>query len=148
MKLIFLVIILILGNVASACPNLVGTWKSSREMSMAYNEKFAHLELKQIELLNQILGHLRVSYTENSAHEYGVPNLKIKIGNKKSDFEIEDSSYQYKILSCSDTEITINYEHPYLGEITETFNFVNADIYWASSEMLPSSREYFIRESK
>jgi hypothetical protein len=122
-------IILILGNVASACPNLVGYWKSSKEISMVYNEKYANLESKQKELLSQILGHLRLTYTEKEVHEHGVPSLKIKIGNKESNFEIEDSSYQYKILSCSDTEITINYEHPYLGEITETFNFVNADIY-------------------
>ena len=148
MRILAAVATLIVSSYALSCPDLLGTWRSSKEMSMEYNEKFAHLEPNQKELLVQILGRMIVTYTDNKVHEHGLPSSRVTIGGKEYDFAFEDLSYSYKVLSCDKATITAEFEHPHSGPVKETAYFIDENTYWISSEILPSTREYFIRVSK
>lgn len=147
MRIFVALVVLSISQAAMCCPDLIGTWKSSKEMSMEYNEKYAQLEPRQKELLVQILGHMKVTYTEKNAHEHGQEPIKVKVAGKDSDFTFEDLSYPYTVLSCDQDALKVEYEHPYSGVTQETIHFVGKNTYWLSPEMLPSTREYFVRVS-
>lgn len=112
---------------------------------MDYNNKYALPAPIQAELLNQILGHMKVTYTKTDMHEHGSPPLKVKINDEEHDFTLEDLTYPYKVLSCDKDSAEIQYQHPHAGTTNVTINFVNQNSYWVSPEMLPLTREYFVR---
>lgn len=148
MRVLSSLLALFLSNNVLSCPALVGTWQSSKETSMNYNNRYAQLKTKQAELLNQMLGYMKVTYNGTEAHEHGLPPIKVKIGNEESDFTFEESVYPYKVLLCDDKSAKIQYKHPHAGVTKVTVNFLDKNTYWLSSEMLPSSREYFVRVSQ
>ena len=146
MKYLSLILVFIFAQSAWSCPPLTGKWKSSLHMSMEYNKKHAELEPRQMEFLNQILGHMEISYTENQIHEHELPTLKVISDAREHDFVFEDLKYSYNLISCSDQTIKLSFTHPYTGEEEIELTFLNDDIYWVSPEMMmPRSREYFYR---
>lgn len=130
---------------AVSCPTLMGTWKSSKELSMDYNEKYANLDNKQHAFLDQIFGHAKFTYAERHIHQHSSPMIHVLIDGQRSDFHFDDLNYPYKILSCSETSAKIKSNHPHSGPTIAILNFVDEDTYWVSPETLPSTREYFIR---
>jgi hypothetical protein len=146
MKTLCVAAIFLLCNQAVACPNILGTWQSSKELSEKYNQKNAQLSQAMTELLKQILGILKLTYTESAVHEHGAPTIKVTIKGKQSDFYFEDLNYKYEVLSCTNDSITLKSYYPYIGEpLVTTINFVNENLYWETPQHLPKSREYFIR---
>lgn len=136
---------LVMSHSAISCPKILGTWKSSKELSMDYNEKYAHLEPRQQELLIQILGRLIITYSENQVREHGQSPIKVTLDEKVSNFTYENLSYTYKVLSCNKTSVTVRFDHPFAGAKTNRVSFVDKDTYWVSPDILPSAREYFVR---
>jgi hypothetical protein len=136
---------LLFGNNALCCESLLGNWRSSKEMSMAYNNQHANLKPVQTELLNQILGHMKITYTKTEMREHASPPIRVKINNKEHDFTFEDLIYPYKVLSCDKNSARIKYKDPYAGTLEATINFVDQNTYWVSPEVMPSTREYFLR---
>jgi len=128
-----------------SCPQLLGTWRSSKALSMDYNEKFAQLAPKQKELLVQILGLMTLTVTDKAVREHGQPSMKVTVGGKESDFVFEELSYPYRVLSCDSSSAEVVSQHPYAGAMQYTIHFVDKDTYWVSSGKLPSSREFFVR---
>lgn len=131
--------------VVLACPQLLGTWRSSKALSMAYNEQFAQLGPKQKELLVQILGRMTVTVTEKTVREHGQQAMKVTVGGKESDFAFEELSYPYHVLSCDPSSAEVVSQHPYVGAMQQTVHFVDKDTYWLSPQVLASTREYFVR---
>lgn len=147
MKLLRTLLALFVSQQAIACPDIFGTWKSSKELSMDYNDKLGGATQPQTELLEQILGILKLTYSDASIHDHGAPTIKVTINGKQYDFVFEDLEYKYEVLSCTDTSIKIRQHHPYGGPMTSTLNFINRNVYWVSPQLLPKTREYFIRVS-
>jgi hypothetical protein len=136
---------LLLSNNALCCEPLLGTWQSSKEMSMAYNNQHALLKPVQTEFLNQILGHMKITYTTTEMHEHGLPPIQVKLNGEIHDFTFEESTYPYKVLTCEKDSARIEYEHPYAGAVNAKVNFVDQNTYWISPDIMPSTREYFLR---
>lgn len=126
------------------CPNLQGTWQSSKEMSMAYNNQQASLEQRQVDFLNQVLGIMKLTYTEDTVHEHGQPPVAVTINGKTNDFHFDEMSCRYEVLSCTRSTVTIRYHHP-AGAVTQVLNFDSEDVYWLSPDILPTTREHFVR---
>ncbi|MBX9901648.1 MAG: hypothetical protein K2Y28_12770 [Burkholderiaceae bacterium] len=148
MKLLHALLALFISQQAIACPDIYGTWQSSKELSMDYNNKLIGATQPQTELLEQILGILKLTYADTSIHDHGAPTLKVTVNGKQYDFVFEDLEYKYEILSCTETSIKIRPHYPYGGSMTRTLNFINRNIYWVSPEHLPKTREYFVRVSE
>jgi hypothetical protein len=147
MKLLRTLLALFVSQQAIACPDIHGTWQSSKELSMDYNNKSGRATQPQIEFLEQVLGILKLSYSDTSIHSHGAPTLKVIINGKQSDFVFEDLEYKYEVLGCTDTSIKIRQHYPYGGPMTSILNFVDRNTYWVAPEHLPKTREYFIRVS-
>jgi hypothetical protein len=145
MKFIYLILALLVGNNAVACESMLGTWQSSKKMSMEYNKDKAGLLPAQIELLDQILGVLKLTYTQTHIHEHGAEPLKVTVNKKQYDFYFEEIEYPYEVLYCGKNSITISQQHPHAGAGKLKLHLINDDVYWVSPDNLPNSREYFIR---
>ena len=96
-------------------------------------------------MLGQILGNLKITYSETSIHEHGAKTVDVTLNNERHDFHFEDLRYAYQTLSCRNNSIKIAQEHPHAGKIKQRFNFIDENTYWVSPDNLPNSREYFIR---
>ncbi|GAA4356698.1 hypothetical protein [Kangiella marina] len=149
MKPLFITVIFLLASSAAvSCPNVNGTWKSSKVLSMAYNKRHADLEPAQEELLNQILGNMEISITNNKIIEHELPTIQVELNGKVHDFEYQYNEYSYKTIKCDENSVTIESNHPQMGKRKSTANFINKDTYWVSPEFMTNTREYFIRINK
>lgn len=127
-----------------SCQDIQGTWQSSKTMSMAYNNQHANLEQRQTDFLDQVLGIMKLTYTENEVQEHGQPPIAVTINGKTNDFHFDEMSSRYEVLSCTRNTVTVRYHHP-TGAVTQVLNFDSEDVYWLTPDILPTSREYFIR---
>ncbi|MDB6061111.1 MAG: hypothetical protein JWM78_1214 [Verrucomicrobiaceae bacterium] len=75
-----------LGQQAVACPSLLGTWQSSKEQSMEYNKGFGRATEPQIELFEQIIGVLKLTYTDTLIHYHAAKSIMVTVNGKQSDF--------------------------------------------------------------
>ena len=143
MKFLTLIFLFAFSSSAICCPNILGTWKSSQEKSMNYNNH-AGLEKKQLDLLNQILGYTTINYTETIKKHHKLPSVKFFLNDKEHNLTFEEMSFSYKLKSCDEHSIIIQFEDA--EELK--FVFVNPDTYWVSpKEVLSKSREYYVRIS-
>lgn len=148
MKLLITLFLNLFAYNVVACPSIIGTWKSSKELSMKYNLANAELESKQIEFLSQTLGILTQTFSETEIHSHGAPTINISINGKSYNFEFEDIRYKYEILSCAESTLEAKAYFPYGNPIVNQMVFENSNTFWVSPEQLPKSREYFIRVQK
>ena len=131
----------------AACPSLIGTWQSSREMSSNYNREHAKITDTQFEFIEQIIGTLRLTYSETSIHEHGAEPLKITIKSEPHEFFFEDSTHKYEVLNRKKDSIKIKQYYPHGKPFKTKVNFINENTYWVEPDNLPTSREYFTRVS-
>ncbi len=132
-------------NSFSFCDQLYGKWQSSKELSMAYNYKSKSLTNQQIQLLEQILGHLTVVISPKVSHQLASENITVKVDDKETNFNFDEQFYNYDIVSCTPKKVKIKYLPIDSKPTVRQLNFVNKNTYWFSSPFLPNSREYFIR---
>jgi len=114
---------------------------------MEYNNQFAKLENTQSELLDQILGYTKITYTKTDKKHHGLPAVEVTLDGNKHDFEFLEFVYPYKQISCDDKFVVIEHKDEELGDIKLVLNFENSNTYWLSPEILPNSREYLVRVS-
>lgn len=145
MKILITLLIYFFAYRAAACPNFIGTWQSSNELSMNYNFKHANLDKVKIEFLSQTLGILKQTYSESEIHSHGAPSIKLAINGKSYDFHFEDLHYKYEVVSCTSITVKLKQYYPYGEPFLSQMVFENENTFWVSPEQLPKSREYFIR---
>jgi len=145
MKLLTALAGILFGANATACPKIIGTWQSSKEMSMEYNIKSADLTPTQIEFLNQALGILKITYSQETIINHGAPAIEMVIGNKKCPFEFQEENFKYEIISCTASIVKIKHYYPHTAPEKIKINFIGENTYWVSPSNLPKSREYFTR---
>ncbi|MCU7878168.1 MAG: hypothetical protein KZQ84_15460 [Candidatus Thiodiazotropha sp. (ex Lucinoma borealis)] len=130
-----------------ACPDIVGTWRSSKELSIEYNTKLLELEPHTIKFMNDVYGILTITYTKTSIRMHEAPTKKISIKGKEHDFVFEEMSSSYEQVSCTEESVTILSNSPYsTGE--ETMTFVDLNTFWVSTMPGSDKREYFKRVPK
>jgi len=143
-KLFLLFLFLMFSNQSLACPSLVGTWQSSKDLSMEYNLKYAGFNEKIIKIKEQIYGILKLTYTNESIHAHGAPTQKITVEGKVFEIKFEDLTFDYQVLNCSNDMVTTKEFYPYGEPLVESKYFIDDDTYWVSPEG-KKEREYFVR---
>lgn len=144
-RVILIFVLCFLSYGADACPNLIGTWQSSKVLSMNFNLKHANLNLNQIDFLSQTLGILKQTYSELEIHNHGAPFIKLVLNGKSFDFHFEDLHYKYEVVSCTSIAVKLKQYYPYGDPINTQIVFESKNTFWISPEQLPKSREYFVR---
>ncbi len=147
MKLLTALVGILFGANATACPQILGTWQSSKEMSMAYNSKSADLTITQIQFLNQALGILKITYSQETIINHGAPAIEMTINDKKYPFEFQEEKFKYEIISCATSTVKIKHYYPHTAPEKIKINFISENNYWVIPSNLPKSREYFTRVS-
>lgn len=127
-----------------ACPNIVGTWQSSKELSIDYNTKYLDIEPHTVKFMNDVYGVLKVTYTESTMRMHGAPTRKIEIKGKEYDFVYEEMTSSYEVVSCDNNSVTILTDSPYsTGE--DTIHFIDENTVWVPAMPGSDRREYFKR---
>ncbi len=145
MKLLTALAGILFGANATACSQIIGTWQSSKEMSMEYNITSADLTPTQIEFLNQALGILKITYSQETIINHGAPAIEMVIAGKKYPFEFQEEKFKYEIISCTANVVKIKHHYPHTAPEKIKINFIDENTYWVSPSNLPNSREYFTR---
>ena len=136
---------------ASASPSLIGTWTSSRELSMAFARDHARLEPRTEKFLNQMMGRLTVRFDADRI-AYDLPDWDVEVegvGHRMVGFR---EAHPYKILFVNDTSVVVQGAQPVTGkQVVTVYNFVDDNTMWiycgSPDKGLPDMniREYFVR---
>src|SRR5687767_8336958 len=129
MKRIVISFLLVFPISALCCPSYIGKWKSSREMTMEFNNKFSAAEPKNSELLPQITGTATIEFTKKKLIFTDIPSRKIVIHGKESEWAGTNEAVSYMLLGCTDSTIAIKYSL-YNTEFISQLYFQDANTYW------------------
>lgn len=127
-----------LSTEALCCPKIIGTWKSSLDLSLKYNTENLDLEPRTIEFMKQAYGVLTLTYGEEMVRSHGAPTKKIMVSGKEYDFVYEEMKYPYEVLSCTEDTLTIKEDNPHM-ESTEVKHFIDSNTYWVPA--MPESEK-------
>lgn len=137
-----------------ACSNLLGTWQSSKALSMAHLNKQETIAPKTIAFHEQILGILTITYHANHVRLHPHPTITVTVEGDTFEWPFIEETFPYRLVSqtpkasddCGAATIEMDYPEGYLVSTgSTTINFVDADTFWATSNAFPDSREYFVR---
>jgi len=135
---------------ANADPVLIGKWKSDAELSMKFNRERAVMEEKTGHFLDQLLGHLTITFASNNA-TYDMPDLEVTSSAGKTShmtgFQEKDP---YEFLASTASQIAIRTVEPVTGSPQiVVYNFEDANTMWIymGGGHFPAMnmREYFVR---
>lgn len=150
-RMTLVVALISFASVSIAEPNLVGQWKSDADLTMRFNSSRSKLEPKTELFLSQIMGHLTLTFTEDTI-AFDMPNVDTQTAEgKKSQLVGFRETHPYRVLGATADSIAVQSVEPVTGKDTITvYNFVGPDTMWVYSggtENVPSShlREYFVR---
>ena len=134
------------------CPRLDGTWKSDRDLTMAYLDGYVKLGERQREGVNQLMGRLVVTFDGRTSTSV-IPAWTIEVGGEKREMHAFQDVATYETLHCNDKAVVTRSRKSIYGrEQVTIFNFDRPDEMWvyvggADSELPDSSfREYFRRQ--
>lgn len=130
------------------CPELEGRWKSSKDKTMEFTQKWVNLEPKRLEFYSQIFGVQQIEYLEGKFIIDEIPRYKITIEGEEYDWGGEKEIVDYELLGCTSNQISIKF-NLYNMEWIEVLNFINENMYWiyTGSQNMENghTREYFER---
>ena len=136
---------------AHADDRLLGTWKSDRIESMRFSAENALLEPRQTKFLNQILGHLELSFDGQKSRSY-MPDIEIESKGKPTTFFGEDATYGYRVLGSDLDSVSIFVEKKQGRDRIMHLHFVDDNTFWIYTEESSyelrelNTREYFHRK--
>lgn len=145
MKLLLHIVVwffIISANSAFAAPNLIGTWKSNKELSIQSFNFDPSIKPESKELFRSLFGQLEITYTSDQA-------ISVWPTNEESEGWRHVSTYRV-MLSTKD-KVMIKWENAGNGEeLSATLTFVTPDRFWMELPRAPkfNGREYFDRISK
>jgi hypothetical protein len=146
-----LVILAFVPSFVRADDRLFGTWKSNESESMKFNAAHAVLEQRQTIFLNQILGHLEMTFDGKTFRSY-MPDIPIKSSGKSTVFYGTDKSYDYHVLGGDIDSVSILVEKELGRDRILHIHFVGESTFWIYSEESSyemrdlNIREYFHRQ--
>jgi hypothetical protein len=137
---------------ALACPHdLRGTWKSDRELSLAFARDNARLQPKTEAFLASLYGHMTLTFGRRELH-VAMPDIEVPVSGESKPFAGFEHRAPYKVLFCNSTTVAWSSTVPFAREPKATTAlFLDANTFWVYSgttdPKVPDlhSREYFRR---
>ncbi|NLR74240.1 hypothetical protein [Leeia aquatica] len=131
-------------------PQLLGRWKSDRQRTMDFARKHALLEAKTVRFLEQLMGHLVLTFKPGMVTS-DMPAIEVlSASGKHSRFTAYTNHDAYTVLGKTDTQIALSSIDPYTKRPFITiYNFESKDVMWVytANPLMPDLhlREYFVR---
>jgi hypothetical protein len=129
---------------------LIGTWKSDHAQSMHFDRTHSVLEAKQLAFLDQVLGHLVMTFKDEKVR-YQMPDVPIVINGKAYLLKGSDDTYEYRVLGADEDSIAIFVVNQFGRDRILHLHFTSQDTFWIYSEESDlklreiNVREYFRR---
>ncbi|CAA6678053.1 MULTISPECIES: hypothetical protein [unclassified Lentimonas] len=129
-------------NLISGAPSLIGTWKSSKELTLKATRLDSSVEEDLKERFENLFGRMTITYTKAQS-----------IARMEADEGIEEweSITDYRIVAETKDKLSIKWIDENEEVMTATLHFVNQDQYWIElpkAEGKICGKEYFIRQPK
>ena len=128
-----------------ACESLLGTWKSVKDKSIAYNLKYHSPTEAQLDFYKNTLGILTYTYTESEVKQHQFQTVKFIINDKVFETGFDERSYPYEVVSCSKVQVEKSFKGILGEDVVSVIQFEKKDLYYMSSGDPESYREYFER---
>ncbi|WP_182688920.1 hypothetical protein [Marilutibacter spongiae] len=149
MKLLFALALglLPLGQ-ACACGNeLAGTWRSDKDMSMAFARENSRIQPKTEAFLDALFGHMTLTFSSSELH-IAMPDIEVPVSGQIRPFAGFDERKSYKVLLCNDSMVVWSARRPFDQDIdATTFNFVDRDTVWVyAGSTVPGMPDLHVRE--
>ncbi|MBK8583471.1 MAG: hypothetical protein IPL86_17170 [Flavobacteriales bacterium] len=136
---------------SAAAPELVGKWKSDRELSIAFIHDHVKLQPKTEKFIEDIMGRLTLTFTKTKLISL-LSDFDVVIEGKTHRMEGFMSSSPYTVVYSSENVVAVSAVEPVTNKATVTiYSFVDQNTFWVytggSDKALPDShyREYFRR---
>lgn len=97
-------------TVGYCCPSLEGTWSSSIEQFMNFNERWANVDEKAWSFMVQTQGHENITFKNNKEMIIVTPDFEINLGGKKIKVPAKEERININVLGCTDSNIVLKYE--------------------------------------
>jgi hypothetical protein len=86
---------------ANACNNdLAGTWKSDKDMSMAFLRENSKVRPEAEAFLDVLLGHFTLTFSDGELHEV-LPDIDVPVSGEIKRFTGSDDRKAYDVLFCN-----------------------------------------------
>jgi hypothetical protein len=135
-----------------ACPQFLGQWRSSAELSSAFNDRHAVIESRAKELRDQIVGRSTVTYAADRVILETPGVDRVTIGGETFPWDGSPMLGTYERLGCTKDAVALKITYADAESIL-VLNFEGPDRYWVY-EGTPTgtdnqhTREYFLREAE
>ena len=141
---------IVIPSSVAACPDYIGKWRSSRQLTMEFNNRLSSAEPKVRELLPQITGTVAVEFTDREMKFTDVPSRKIVIHGKESEWTGLNETVDYDLLGCTESVVVIRFSL-YGAEMISKLHFEDRNTYWeylgdTNPVINAHAREYFVRD--
>jgi hypothetical protein len=151
-KLIAYVLVSMPWSSVVACDlSLLGTWKSDGPMTMAFLRENAKLDLKAMEFLEALMGHMTFTFSDSELHQV-MPDIEVPVDGQLRPFAGSDDRKPYRLLFCGESTIVWSAKRSFgTADGATTFNSVGPDMVWvytgSTEPGVPDlhAREYFQR---
>lgn len=143
--------LVVLSSQALACPEFLGKWESSADLSAAFNDSHAVIEDRAKEFRSQIIGRSTVTYTSERVTLEMDDIQQVTINGVAFPWDSSPMTGPYEVLGCTDDVVALKIS--YNGVVLiNTLNFENENTYWvyegtAGGTGNQHTREYFVRSS-
>ncbi len=134
-----------LSQTTLACPDLAGTWKSSKEISLQHYDSTPDAIMEVRHFLEQILGRTEITYTASTIRNHGQEPVEVEIYGQTGILKSEERSANYEMVACDEDSVTIRIQGSEFAGTEVTAHFTDKNTYWYVDEELPDIREYFVR---
>ncbi len=133
---------------AQADPVLEGSWKSDRELTMAFLNKHVKLRELQVESITQLMGRLVMTFTDGKLSEQ-MPDFDMTLAEKQVHFKGYTFESPYRIVFSNQDEVAAvsNDLFPTGQEKIWIYHFDSPDVMWVYVEGAgPKYRDMHLRE--
>jgi len=149
MKQTILFLFLIFSSETFACPEFLGSWKSSKDDTLEFIERWAKIEPKSLDFIKQVTGTMHTEYTKESM-KITDESRQIEVNGKLVNWEGTKEDVAFEVLGCTDDQVVLKYEL-FDQDFITVLNFESENIYWvyAGSPGFTGNahyREFFVRQ--
>jgi hypothetical protein len=109
---------------------LEGTWRSDRQLTLAFIEEHARLEDRTTKFLAQLFGRLEVTFEDGNYTEI-MPAFRLESKGEWSEIERTEEKSSYKLLYCtSQIAVVQSVEMATGNPLVLTYNFSDPGVMW------------------
>ena len=128
-RILVLLSIFVACEAAAADSRLIGTWKSDHARSMKLIRTHTKLEDRQLNFLEQTLGHMVITFSETSVSAT-MPDIEVETSGKRQLLPGMTENSPYRVIGTDHNTVAILTENDQGEDWLIVYHFVGKDVFW------------------